>query len=218
MPNDSPIAFFDVSWIAVRAASVESILEALGLSSPVPATWRQGMNAVVGDYWDFSAPLDAPLSRVFITPEIEGWRLAVGGWLGDRGSEAPDREIAEYCRRLNRPFGEAQAFTTQGRMDWYAWCLARDGAAYRRFLWGDVVLIDDGVPTPAEMKSREAAATKGVAWRPSEGAVMTIAGGCSIDPDKIATESSGRPGNLAITAWGRQHGVPSRPLDDDGVA
>jgi hypothetical protein len=89
---------------------------------------------------------------------------------------------------------------------------------YRRFLWGDAVLIDDGDPTLAEMKLHAAAISKGEEWRPSESAVMIIAGESSIDPSNIGTMSSVGPGNLAITTWGKENGVPSRPLDEDIVA
>jgi len=83
MVDEAPISFFDLSWLAVRAAPLEAAITALDLSDPVPVTWRQGMKAVCGDYWDLEAPLQAFLSRVFITPEVSGWRLVVGGWLGD---------------------------------------------------------------------------------------------------------------------------------------
>lgn len=214
MKDDSPSAFFDLSWLAVRAAPPEAIVAALGLTDPVPATWRQGLNAVCGDYWDFDAPASSFLSRVFITPEITGWRLAVGGWLGGTVGEKPGSSVAGYCRMLSREFGDAHAFTTQGRMDWYSWCLARSGEVYRHFLWADEPLVDEGTPTPVEMRSREDSA-KPADWRPSEILVMAIAGECSFDPSKMDSMRIAGTGWLAVTAWGRHHGVPSRSLDDE---
>jgi hypothetical protein len=214
MADDFPIAFSDLSWLAVRAAPPEAIIAALDLSDPVRVTWRQGLNAVLGDYWDFDAPPNAFLSRVFITPKVAGWRLAVGGWLGGMDEEEPGSDIADYCRRLSREFGEAHAFTTQGRMDWYSWCLARSGVVYRHFVWADSPVVDTGAPTPTEARLRKKGSRRPADWYPSEAMVMAIAGECSIAPNQLATMKSAGPGYLAVTAWGRQHGVPSRSLDD----
>jgi hypothetical protein len=214
MAADSPIAFFDLSWLAVRAAPSEAILAALDLSDPIPATWRQGINAAAGDFWDFAAPLDAFLSRVFITPEVAGWRLAIGGWLGGTDREQPGRDVADYCRRLSQEFGEAHAFTTQGRMDWYSWCLARAGAVYRHFLWVDSPLVDDGPPTPAELRAREEDSRSPLGRHPSESVVMAVAGECSINPLELESMRSTGSGCIAVTAWGRQNGVRSRSLDE----
>jgi hypothetical protein len=216
MVDDCPIAFFDLSWLAVRAAPPEAILAALDLSAPAPVTWRRGLNAVCGDFWDFKAPSQAFLSRVFITPEVSGWRLAIGGWLGGADQEHPGVEVADYCRRLSAKFGDAHAFTTQGRMDWYCWCLARGGVVYRQFFWADSPLVDAGAPTRVEARSRDEASGRPRAWCPSEGLVMAIAGECSIDPSRLGSMRSAGPGYLAVSAWGREHGVPSRPPDDDG--
>jgi hypothetical protein len=211
--DESPVAFFDLSWLAVKSAPPEAIIEVLGLSDPRPATWRQGLNATFGDYWDFSGSLLVCLSRVFIAPEVADWRLAIGGWLGDGEPEAPARSISAYCKQLSREFGEAYAFTTQGRMDWYSWCLARHGEVYRRFLWNGAPQVDVGSPTPAERVSREEAAAQGQTWRPWEGVVMSIAGECSIDPGELGSMRSTGSGYLGVTACGREVGVPSRPLD-----
>jgi hypothetical protein len=214
MAADIPIPFFDLNWLAVRAAPPEAIIAALDLSDPKPATWRQGINAAAGDFWDFAAPPEAFLARVFITPEVGGWLLAVGGWLGGTDREQPGREVADYCRRLSREFGEAHAFTTQGRMDWFSWCLARAGAVDRHFLWAESPLVDVGSPTPAELRTREDDAHSPIGWWPSESVVMAIAGECSISPQSLGSVPSNGAGFLAVTAWGRQHGVPARSLDE----
>jgi hypothetical protein len=213
MVDDAPIAFFDLSRLAVRAAPPEAVLAALDLSDQVPVTWRHGVNAVCGEYWDFQAPSQAFLSRVFITPEVNSWRMVLGGCLGGTDQEHPGMDVAGYCRRLSVEFGEAHAFTTQGRMDWYSWCLARGGIVYRQFFWADSPLVDEGAPTQVEARSREEAAGQSRGWRPSEGVVMAIAGECSIDPSRLQTMRSVGPGYLAVTAWGREHGLPSRSLD-----
>jgi hypothetical protein len=49
MVDDTPIAFFDASWLAVKAAPPDAIVEALELSDPRPVTWRQGLIPTRGD-------------------------------------------------------------------------------------------------------------------------------------------------------------------------
>ncbi|WP_020474960.1 hypothetical protein [Zavarzinella formosa] len=215
MTDNSPIGFYDLSWLAVRGASPQAIIDALELSDPTSATWRQGINATAGDFWDFDARPDSFLSRVFITPEVGGWRLAVGGWLGGVNRDQPGSDVAEYCRRLSREFGETHAFTTQGRMDWYGWCLARNGVVCRHFLWADRLLLDEGFSTPAEEEARKAGSDGRVSRFPSEKVVMAIAGECSINPIHLESMRSAGAGCLAVTAWGRRHGVPTRSLDEE---
>jgi hypothetical protein len=163
-----------------------------------------------------STPL--PLAaRIDVLPvRGNGWRLVLGGWLGGADQEHPGVEVADYCRRLSKEFGDAHAFTTQGRMDWYSWCLARGGVVYRQYFWADSPLVDEGEPTSVEARLREEASGRPRGWYPSEGLVMAIAGECSIDPSRLELMRSAGPGYLAVTAWGRKHGVPSRSLDDDG--
>lgn len=201
-----PLSFHDMSWLAVRGASVDRILAVLGLSSPKPATWQQGLSAVCGDYWDFEADIDTPGSRVFISPLVEGWRLVVGGLLGgtDKAGIAP---ILHLCETLSREFSEACAYTTQNRMDWYSWILARDGAVYRQFLWDSAILVDEGAPTQVEAESR--AAVYSTDWLPSEELVITIAAASSISPLALGpgTPVSGQ-GYLALTPQGRERGTP----------
>ncbi len=216
MAKDTPIAFFDVSWIAVRDATTEAIISVLDLSDPTPSTWRQGLNAVIGDFWDFDAPTNAFLSRVFVTPKIGGWRLAIGGWLGgaQKRGKKPGSDVAGYCAHLSREFEAAHAFTSQGRMDWYSWCLASSGSIIRQFIWDESVVVDEGAPPPAERRSREAA-VKPNGWRPSEGVVTAIAAECSVDPLQLHSLQSVGTGCVAVTAWGRKHGIPTRSLDND---
>jgi hypothetical protein len=214
MAADSPIAFFDLSWLAIRAAPPERIIAALDLSSPTPTSWRQGINAAVGDFWDFDAPPAAFLSRVFVTPEVAGWRLAVGGWFGGTDRERPGRDVSDSCRQLSGLFGEAHAFTSQGRMDWYSWCLARAGTIDRHFLWAESLLMDDGCPTPAELQVRHEDSRRPIRWRPDEGVVMAVARESSICPLELESMQTSGSGYIAVTAWGRQRGVPSRSLDE----
>jgi hypothetical protein len=217
MTEEHQSVFWDISWLAVPGADAADLLTILELSEPTPATWHRGIAAIRGDFWDFEADLRAHLARVFLTPPVRGWRLVIGGWFG--GSEGDERleAITQICRILSRRYGQAHAFTTQGRMDFYAWILARDGEVLRHFVWDGGVVVDEGAPVPAEQRPRRPstlAASVSPLWQPSADMVMVIASDHSVVPTVLdAREPDAPAGLLATTAWGRQHGVPTRPLD-----
>ena len=209
LATDHPLAFFDNCWLAVKAGEPKTIIEKLDLSQPTNAIWREGLEAVCGDWWDFDESLQCSDSRVFITPLVAGWRLVIGGWFGAGDTERWMR-LVHHCRDLSAEFGEAHAFTSQGRMDWYSWMLAEGGNVFRQFLWGEKVLIDKGAPTASELRLRQ---QKAGAWQAREVDVMTLAGEYSVNPVELGpTTPSTGSGILAVTPWGRANGVPRRPL------
>lgn len=212
--NEYPLSFYDISWLAVKKGQSESIAQVTSLTDPIEMTWEQGLEAVCGDFWDFQAHIYAHLSRVFITPIVNNWRLAVGGWFGPGNNEEAANDaslITGYCEQLSEVFGEACAFTTQGRMDWYAWILARSGKVYRAFVWDGKILLDEGTPTAGEKKRYNKLSSEG--WGPGEETVMAIARESSVCPLDFgpSTPSVGK-GYLFTTPWGREHGLPQRPL------
>lgn len=131
--------FYDVSWLAVRGSIDADLLDALGLKDRREVSWDEGLAAVLAD---------DTLARVFAAG-VQGrdWSCLVGGWFGDTGDDA---RVADACRLASRLRGEAHAFTTQGRMDWYAWMAARDGVLVRRFVWDGGAIVDEGAPAREE--------------------------------------------------------------------
>lgn len=95
----------------------------------------------------------------------------------------------------------SRAFTTQGRMDWYAWTAAREGTVVRRLVWTGEPMVDEGSPAPEENWDDEDAFL--------EDTVCRLASVYAAGPDECDTPL---PGLLATTPWGRTHGVPRRPL------
>jgi hypothetical protein len=222
--TDHPIALDDISWLAVKRGEPQAILRALALTAPTPVTWQRGLNAVGGDYFDVELPW-AELSRVFLTPMIQGWRLVIGGWVAagpmQRGKDDQRnswRRVAGFCRRLSQEFGQAHAFTDQARMDWFSWILARDGQVYRQVVFDDdQFLTNRGQPTAVEARFRAAFVPEEwlEKWAPDIGVVPAIAEEVSVNPQNFGknTQSVGQ-GMLAVTPWGREHGIPQRDLDN----
>jgi hypothetical protein len=214
---NQPRSFFDNSWLAVKGGDVDAIVRTLGLSQVATVTWEQGLSAVIGDFWDFDADEYSFLSRVYVTPLVAGWRLAVGGWLGGGSEGGPTLDqVAAYCRDLSAEFSEAHAFTEQGRTDWFQWILAWGGNVQRLYCWYDgEALRDEGEMPSIERRIREAPQDEGLPWVPSIGDVGSIAGHFSIDPHALASSGPCEgEGVLGITDWGRRHGVPKRKLAD----
>jgi hypothetical protein len=188
-------AFFDVSWMAVRGRLDAPLLAALDLSEAVEVPWARGLSAVLGDYWDADAADEASLSRVFVV-DVPGreWCCLIGGWFGDTGEDA---RVVEACMQASRLRGEAYVFTTQGRMDWYAWMAASEGSLRKRFVWSGEPTIVEGVALPDERWSDADAF--------HEDAVCRLATHHAAGPDEY-----GEPlpaGLLATTTRGRAKGV-----------
>lgn len=191
--------FFDVSWLAVPGAVTADLLDALELSTPREVSWQHGLSAVLGDYWDFEASVEASLSRVFaITLPGGRWSCLIGGWFGDVGK---DTLVSDICVQASRARGQAHAFTTQGRMDWYAWTAAREGTIVRRVVWAGEPMLDEGAPAAEENWDDEDASL--------EDTVCRLASVYATGPDECGAQVSGL---LTTTPWGRTHGVPRRAL------
>jgi len=214
MAGDHPLPFYDISWLAVKDGDAATLIDLLDFADPIAVTWEQGLAAVCGDYWDFDEPLEAVWSRVFITPNVDGWTLLLGGWFDGHDAQAAAR-LATTCQNLSQRYGAAHAFTTQGRMDHYAWLLAQNGTILRWFVWDGEVVTDSGETPTVEQQLRAAfvAEESDDVWSPSEVDVCAIAGASGIDPSILgANTSSNGQGVMVTTPWGRQHGVPKRPL------
>ena len=221
MAKDAWFQFEDISWLAVKKGDPARIVELLSLSGPVEASWNEGLSAVYDDYFN---PKGDQMSRVYITPLVQGWRLVLGGWFGAssedhlEGGQRSYRKIAAECRKLSTVFGQAGAFTLQWRMVWFSWILARDGRVYRQVVFEDgQFLTNRGRPTRVEARLRsefepEEALEK---WAPDVGVVPAIAGEVSVDLWKLGKDArSVGQGFLAVTPWGQKHGIPERDLDD----
>src|SRR5262245_33366529 len=213
----------DTSWLAVKGASIEAVVRSLSLLPRCPTTWERGLEAAAGDYDEFFRGRSEceELDCVFVAPLVRGWRLVVGNYLGagpatrSRGDNRTGwRTVAGWCRRLSRQFGEAQAFTDQAQLDWYSWILARDGSVFRQAMFEDgECLSDRGDPTGVEarLRARFVADEIRQKWRPDVGDVPAIAAEWSVNPWKLGAAVKKKAHVvIAVTPWGRHHGIRSK--------
>jgi hypothetical protein len=217
MAKDAWFQFEDISWLAVKKGDPARIVELLSLSGPVEASWNEGLSAVYDDYFN---PKGDQMSRVYITPLVQGWRLVLGGWFGAssedhlEGGQRSYRKIAAECRKLSTVFGQAGAFTLQWRMVWFSWILAREGKVVRQYVVEDEeVLVDSGRPAAAEAKARADSESEDEdgEWCGDGVDVVNVAQEFSVFPERLGAKTKGvGKGFLALTPWDRKRGVPVR--------
>lgn len=111
-------------WFAVPGESHEGLFEALDLYDRIPVTLREGVDVA-------DLPSRPGAVRVFVTPELDGWRLIYGGlqsvvgysWDGMMGA----------VQRLSLRCGEAQMFLEDIAGGADIWVVAEKGHIRRRY-------------------------------------------------------------------------------------
>ena len=123
--------------LAVPGGDQQAIMEALDPSEPRPATMRLGFDAISSDRHGGGTRRQRD-SRVFVTPQLDGWTLVVGSWYArwaELGSYdflklEPATEI-EVVRELSARFGQAQSYWYDGELKLGGWLICVDGEVRR---------------------------------------------------------------------------------------
>ncbi|MFB8003684.1 HEAT repeat domain-containing protein [Nocardia sp. NPDC056000] len=212
-------------WWALPTGDQGAVLEAFGLSDPVPATIAMG-RAVAKRNGSIN---ELDFERVYVSAALDGWTLV----FGDPTSHIPrdEQRIREYlddeftrglfelhcddmkervlervarpsiderCAELSSQFGAAHYYKNSDAYDWGGWCIAENGEILRRAYRGDDLcdLDLEGDPHPSE---------QGLELE-SVG-VSRIADSASVGPRSLGPDSrvTGH-GVLALTARGREVG------------
>ena len=168
---DLPVAFgHKTGWLAVKCADPQQLIAALDGLDVQLANWTSGM-AAAGEN-----------GRIFVTPQLDGYVLAIGLCRLD-----PDRDLLD-C--LGREFEEVQYFANHRTAGNYAWMKYESGRLVRDYCWcgeQNTVLRDAGVLTSQEivlgfgrfpLRGRENACEV----QPGEEDVLNIAAAWGVDP------------------------------------
>jgi hypothetical protein len=159
-----PIAFGRrCGWLAARGATPEALLAALPLARARRVGWRDGIRA-------------AYAGKVFVTPALGGWTLAVSPRLPDAGDGRVPAPLVSFLSRVSRDLAtEVQSFAMNEAVGYTHWARAEHGRvlcarAYVELI--DKTLVDLGGPAadPPE---------RGV---PGPAAVAALAARWSLDP------------------------------------
>jgi DNA-directed RNA polymerase specialized sigma24 family protein len=221
--HDQPQPFIQGSWLAVPGADQAGLIDLLGLSAARPATFALGLSAVANDDhgWQEPRPPHPERSRVFITPELDGWTLVVGGGFLPVGRDR-EAELLRVCRRLGGRYGTAQAFAYDELSGWSAWTVADDhpalfslpgeppglGRIVRHHIDSDDEQAgsDIGAPPPAELALP--GVDHGEEAVPRQCRAIDIAEALSVNPQQLGPHTPMRGhGLLALTTHGAAHGV-----------
>ncbi|GAA4835635.1 hypothetical protein [Kitasatospora terrestris] len=201
-----PDELWDHQWIAVPGDTYEAAFEALGLCDRIPATLAMGLSGRMHDEASVTLP-DGTLrvaERVFVTPEIGGWRLFFGRALLNSPDNGSLERVADAC-------GQAHYHYRDEYEDCHHWAVAERGRG--------VVRSYQTYREPAftgEPLAWEEPQTDDPLWEPGryepnaslECDAHAVAGRLSVDPEEIDedTPMTGH-GWFALTAPGVGHGA-----------
>ncbi|MFF2328733.1 MULTISPECIES: HEAT repeat domain-containing protein [unclassified Streptomyces] len=129
--QDTPESLPDHCWLAVPGATYEGLFEAMGLHDRVPCTISMGLSAAENDTTVVMDPdgTEHTAYRVFVTPELDGWRLVYANT--PLGSMVWD--VDELLSRLSAVCGQAQFYCQDEHSDSMIWSVALDGVPRRRY-------------------------------------------------------------------------------------
>lgn len=126
-------------WMAIRAATVREVRNALELSNATPCSIEDGL---AGNHQQ----------ALFLAPPVNGWVLMTGPGVPDPVTDID--EVYHLVRALSIKLGSAQFFSFNRALGHHGWAWARGGGIVRAFAWADRTLWNEGHPTPAEVAFR----------------------------------------------------------------
>ncbi|WP_335936725.1 hypothetical protein [Streptomyces sp. PTD5-9] len=129
--HDIPDQLPDQRWVAVPGATYEGLFEAMGLHDRRPCTISMGLSAMEHDETYVEGPDGGkrPVYRVFVTPELDGWRLVYA----DTALWKMRWGVDELVRRVSAACGEAHYFLQDDLSDSTIWAVALDGEIRRSY-------------------------------------------------------------------------------------
>lgn len=139
--DNKPVSFgYKCVWFAVKASNTEEVANALHLKNVKPSGWKKGIDS-------------AYKGKVYVTPTIDGWVLAVGWSLPAGDSEESIIELKKLSNKLSQQFGEVQFFGTHRVVEYHCWLKSINGEVKRLYSYlgesGENIEII-GQPTEAE--------------------------------------------------------------------
>ncbi|MEW1686939.1 HEAT repeat domain-containing protein [Streptomyces sp. NPDC091265] len=200
--QDAPVPLPDHQWLAVPGETYQGLFDAMGLHDRIPCTISMGLSAMENDTAEITDPDGTRHAafRVFVTPELDGWRLVYADTpLGQLAWDVDD-----LLSRLSAACGQAQFYCQDAHSDSMVWAVAIDGVPRRRYWryedpeWeGDP--MDWETPLSPDEDGHEPNAT-------AESDTNEAAGALSLDPNTVASDTTLRGhGWLAITRPGVGH-------------
>lgn len=121
------------SWLAIRAASTEGVLAALGMSASTPCSWSEGMT---GEH------------ELFISPRVNGWVIVTGLAIPTPADDVD--ECYHFLIALSRKLGHVQFFHAEKSLHHHAWARLDEGCITRAYAWTGETVWNQGTKTMPE--------------------------------------------------------------------
>ncbi|MFG2777731.1 HEAT repeat domain-containing protein [Streptomyces prunicolor] len=228
LPDDRPEPLWACwnHWLAVPGGDQAGILRILGLTGPRPVTFALGNDIVDADGHGCDTDEHTGYERVFVTPELAGWTLALGAWCDPCGQERRE-DVLRLCTELSTHYGRAQAYYYGGQGDGSAWLVAEHGTVIRRYCEtgeGEDESLTLGDPLPYERTRRTELGLR-PDWDPARESEddedkwrwtahdlapdIARSLGAASPLDLTADTPSRGTGVIALTPYGVAHGVPA---------
>ena len=183
---DYPLPFgYKCQWLAFKTQDPQVVVTALKLQRVRPVNWETGISGAYS-------------KKIFVTPSLGEWVLAIGRTLPDLGDEKHPDRMVPLLIELSKVFEEVQFYSTHRVVEYHAWVKARGGEIIRAFAYlgeSGTTLWDRGDKTPEEIEldlnytdETSPEAQEESFWEredlrfPNEEDVIDIAGRWSIDP------------------------------------
>ncbi len=150
-----------MQWIAIKTDYREQVAATLKLNNLELVNWSNGLEK-------------ANENHVFLTPNIDGWILAVGWGLGEADKQA------QLLEKLSREYGEAQFFLTHAGAHSHTYIRYTNGEMMRHLHCEEgEIRTDEGTATTAESSLD---LTKQL---PDENLIFNIAAEWSVNPNLL---------------------------------
>ncbi|UNO38448.1 HEAT repeat domain-containing protein [Streptomyces sp. MST-110588] len=216
--QDEPQSLPEYRWLAVPAATYEGLFDVMGLHDRRPCTISMGLSAMEDDMALVQAADGKKelVYRVFVTPELDGWRLIYA----DTALWEQHWDFHDIIERLSAVCGEAQVYFQDDHSDSMLWAVAKDGVLERGYWrYSDPEWIGEPLDWEKQVKDDDDDSSldeEGEDERDDDLDSVTNASGVinagiaachlSIDPESVGydTSMSGH-GWLAVTAEGVGH-------------
>ncbi|MEU4712515.1 hypothetical protein AB0F73_02455 [Micromonospora purpureochromogenes] len=135
------------AWLTVRGADQQGIMQVLGLTRSVPATYGLG-ETLVAHLGHGGPDRSRTWRHVFMSPRLNGWTVVSGP------SCDPDDEpqVDGWIQELSSRYGDAQAYFYGSQGDGDAWLVGSQGRIIRRFS-SEKPETSTGEPLPIEHRT-----------------------------------------------------------------
>ncbi len=190
--HDMPYAFDTCfnSWLTVPGGDQRGIMDVLGLTDAIPATYAFGETLLC--HLAHGGPdRDEEFDHVFISPELNGWTVVRGPSCNIYRSP----RLATWAEQLSERYGQAQAYFFDPRSGSDAWLVADGGRILRRYCneepqtsFGDPLPFEQrwldhhGLPAPPEQLVGDVAFEEALADYEADCNALELAAALSIDP------------------------------------